>query len=105
MPLHRPKKKAMPKKITLKIKDTIAMFSGRFDDTVSVTYYLRNSPDVLFIDAREVQEILDHSDREFFGGRQIPRQGYVWVNEVKCEFCGTIHNHGENCPGCQNPRN
>ena len=34
MPLHRPKKKAMPKKITLNIKDTIAMFSGRFDDAV-----------------------------------------------------------------------
>jgi hypothetical protein len=33
-PLHRPKKKAMPKKITLKIKDTIAICSGRLDDTV-----------------------------------------------------------------------
>ncbi len=50
MPLHRPKKKAMPKKITLKIKETIAIFSGRFDDTV-----------IFYTDLYSEQKIHKHS--------------------------------------------
>jgi hypothetical protein len=33
-PLHRPKKKVMPKNMMLRIKDTKATFMGRLEDTV-----------------------------------------------------------------------
>jgi len=35
-PLHRPRKKARPKKITVKIKDAHAIRSGRFADVVII---------------------------------------------------------------------
>lgn len=73
--------------------------NGRFDDTMSVEYYLRNG-DCLFIDKKEVEDILSQ-----VGQVDIPRQGWVWVEEITCRFCGSTYSYGENCPNCQNPEN